>query len=133
MLEKKEFVLIRDRKEFKDLMKCPKCDLISRYKKPNYKCSGCDSTICVYCHEFHSQTSEPCLSSKVKEIIIDPIGSVDIRYCPNCDEPCMKDDRCDHVVCGLCHLEFCYFCMVEYRPINHHGSSRHRKDCRNYR
>ena len=56
----------------------------------------------------------------------------DVRYCPNCDDPYMKDQYCDHVTCLNCQKQFCYFCMADYTPIQIHGTSRHRRDCRNY-
>lgn len=56
----------------------------------------------------------------------------DVRYCPHCDDPYIKDAHCDHVKCLSCAKEFCYFCMVAYGPIYAHGASRHRIGCRNW-
>ena len=58
--------------------------------------------------------------------------SDDMTFCPECYNPFMKGEGCDHVTCLKCKLDFCFSCCAFRSPILAHGNHFHRKDCRFY-
>ena len=57
------------------------------------------------------------------------------RICPNpdCLQPSTKDDKCEHVTCTYCKLDWCFYCSALRSPIITHGNHYHRECCKDYK
>ena len=42
------------------------------------------------------------------------ITSVDVKNCPFCKYPIQKGPGCNHMQCGLCNEEFCWYCLQKW-------------------
>lgn len=49
------------------------------------------------------------------------ITSVEVKNCPFCNYPIQKGPGCNHMHCGLCDKEFCWYCLQDW--------SSHGEDC----
>lgn len=44
-----------------------------------------------------------------------------IKLCPDCRTPIEHKEACNHMICGRCHHEFCFICMLPW--IGFHGDA----------
>ena len=92
-------------------------------------CLECKQPICIKCKE-KAHKSKRCIKSFAD--VITALKNERIRCCPNCLEIYIKDNKCEHVTCSNCKLEFCFACSAPRMPIMRHGNHYHRKDCKLY-
>ena len=118
------------------LSKCPKCpcEFITGDERRAW-CPACDYQFCTKCGEDFHPPDKSCQLEFIKRRIQDLEQSFPgepISQCPICKSPYMKDDKCNHVKCKDCNLEFCFVCAAKRSPILAHGNHYHRPQCTDY-
>ena len=92
-------------------------------------CPKCKKAICGLCGDFyHKKKGCP----KLFNVALKAMKNEKINVCPECFEVYLKDDKCSHVKCLRCTVEFCFECSCFREPILMHGNHYHRPDCKFY-
>ena len=95
---------------------CPHCQVESFVETPSEtnKCSNpqCNKEFCglcsCQCHPGH--TCEQYASFLIAQKI-NPKWSKDLKPCPNCHVPILKDGGCQWMHCTQCNAFFCWVCL----------------------
>lgn len=113
---------------------CPNCQNRSTMKSSEEPyCMGCNTLFCRFCKAVDHEGRCNAESKYFNEVRAS-IEDEELGYCPECKNPFMKDENCDHVTCQNpeCSTEFCFYCWNHFDSINWHGGMYHRTDCRNF-
>ena len=91
---------------------CPNCDCMGHLQFEKYDSDNWRVIQCVLCDE--RKQIPPVLNDN--ETILEAYRAIralgaetgDLRECPHCKYPCIKDENCNHVTCNMCNREFIY-------------------------
>ncbi|KAM3135601.1 hypothetical protein pb186bvf_012272 [Paramecium bursaria] len=96
-------------------VKCPYCS--SSYSVPQelmttfLMCKGCNKQFCPNgCQKPHQGMT--CKQFQAKNAA--PVNQ-DVKQCPKCQAPILKNEGCNHMTC-TCEHEFCWLCLGPYKP-----------------
>jgi len=79
-----------------------------------FKCQNCDSLVCSNCHKIH--TNQQCVFDNEDKIE----NPNKFKYCPNkyCRIITEKVDMCNHLICKLCNIHWCWGCCDILDPLD---------------
>ncbi|KHJ43621.1 IBR domain protein [Trichuris suis] len=95
---------------------------------PELKCErpGCGASFCYHCKMiWHSNQTCDEARAKRRSIASSPIEidvkPGDIKACPRCRTYIVKmnDGSCNHMMCALCGVEFCWLCLKEISDLHY--------------
>lgn len=122
-------------KKHNDLVSCPKCRF--EFMPNDGRRVICLNRVCSYefcklcCDDFHIDSN--CIMENIRKRIEDLENNYqpeDIAQCPDCKTPYLKDDHCDHLICKVCNVHFCFSCCCIRSPTLEHGNHYHRPICK---
>ena len=121
-----------------NLIDCPKCkfafipDVNRRVQCLNKQCGY---MFCKICKEDYHQNQLSCQTEFILKRIRDMENAFpdqQVSQCPICKTPSLKDDKCNHVKCPDCKIDFCFVCSAIRSPILAHGNHYHRPQCTDF-
>jgi hypothetical protein len=78
---------------------------IDIYTSPIHKCNLCDSVWCSKCGKVHP--GRLCADEENNDDV--ELGT-DVKKCPNCKLPTIRDEGCFHMNCLKCNVHWCWDC-----------------------
>lgn len=114
-------------------MKCGQVvEVDTEYNGSNLLChGGCQTTWCRNCliSPFHDGKS--CLEVEAEnnktengKCIWKMKQEGKLKFCPRCKAPCIKYNGCNKMVCGSCHVKWCWLCTEPDIDYDHFKSGR---------
>ncbi|KAF2679424.1 hypothetical protein K458DRAFT_374926 [Lentithecium fluviatile CBS 122367] len=80
------------------------------------ECPYCDYAMCLTCNRpWHNKScnEEKKAEEKKSEETIKSMGA---KPCPKCSVAIQKNGGCDHMTCKRCRHDFCWLCLVAFKP-----------------
>jgi hypothetical protein len=77
-----------------------------------FTCECCGMSSCVQCDRA-SHPGEVCVRKESGKLTPeDLLSRAKIQFCPGCKTPEVKRLNCNHLVCDVCHTDWCWACGV---------------------
>lgn len=94
----------------------------------NATCPNCTKVFCATCmknpHQGDCNLDEAIQQARA--------AGLQLKQCPNCRVAVAKDEKCNHVTCYSCKVEWMFCCSSLREPIMKHSAFYHRKQCKDY-
>jgi E3 ubiquitin-protein ligase RNF19A len=100
----------------------PDCEtvMVGSKRQPRLQCPSCKRAICFLCNnDWHTGSCELAtkglLGVAADRATFAAYALVsNVKPCPKCRSPIIKDEGCNHMTCQRCRYEFCWMCMGRY-------------------
>ena len=105
-----------------------------RLSHPKMMCFNCEKFTC-FVHQVPWHEQSDCNSYQQQIERVDPRTQNYLvkktKSCPKCHSNIEKNQGCDHMTCSKCRAQFCWECLVLYRPHDTTYTARHLPTCSN--
>lgn len=101
------------------------------FTDPKLGCySDCKTTWCRNCLISPYHEGKSCLEAEVDnnntengKYIRQMLDQDKLKFCPQCRAPCIKNNGCNKMVCGSCHVKWCWLCTKPAIDYDHFNST----------
>ncbi len=105
------------------------------YTNPMVTCIKCKKQTCSY-HRIIWHIGMTCQEYDQSKRSMDDNTQIWLnkysKKCPKCQTYIEKISGCDHMTCKKCKHQFCWQCFADYKKIQIHGLTQHKKHCTHY-
>mmetsp|Transcript_1773 Transcript_1773/g.1877 ORF Transcript_1773/g.1877 Transcript_1773/m.1877 type:complete len:536 (-) Transcript_1773:155-1762(-) len=115
-----------------NILTCPKCSEqfeVDKDRRQRVTCMKCRYKFCGNCADPPHPGVSCTLQYREKTIAEFLKMGQKLMPCPSCFELYTKDDKCEHVRCERCKIDFCFSCSCYREPTLAHDNSYHRPRC----